>query len=66
MGRFDRIALDVQVHAETASAVKVSRDGNGRAAVWLPKSLVTIEDERSSGRARLIITEALATAKGLV
>lgn len=66
MSRRDRISLSVQVHAETDSAVKVSLDGSRRAAVWLPKQLVTIEDETSDGFATLWITETLATTKGLV
>lgn len=66
MGAYDKIRMDVQVHAETETAVKVSRDGNAKGGVWLPKSLVRVEDETSDGFGKLIITEALATAKGLV
>lgn len=66
MSRRDRISLSVQIHAETDTAVKVSLDGSRRAAVWLAKQLVEIEDETSDGFATLWITEALATTKGLV
>lgn len=60
-----RITLDVIVLEDTGPSVHVRRDGTARTA-WLPKQLISIENEQQDGTATLRLTHALANAKGLV
>lgn len=59
------IDLTLRWHHETAKAILVSDDGDREKAVWLPKSVVEVEDK---GRGIVVVTlpEPLAIDKGLV
>lgn len=68
----ERLRIEVIVMAETATAIQVampSRAARGTPVLrsaWLPKQLVTIENEAADGGATLVIARALAETRGLV
>ena len=65
MTKSDIIDLAMHLHAETASAIKVSDNGEAKHAVWLPKSQIEIE-KASGGNVCITLPEWLAIEKGLV
>lgn len=63
------VDLELQMHAETKLAIKVSDDGDPKYAVWLPKSAIEFEHrERGNSAALVLVTlpELLAIEKGLL
>lgn len=68
MGNRSELAhVEVMVHRVSERAVLVSDDGDPEAAVWLPMSLIVLEEEPIPGRAQIVaLPEWLAIAKGLV
>lgn len=58
------VDIEMRRHVETEKAILVSDDGDRDAAVWLPKSLIEIEDSGDT----IVVTmpERLAIEKGLV
>jgi hypothetical protein len=63
----DLTDLELMVHHATEKAVLVSADGTASTAVWLPKSLIELEEEPVAGRAQIVtLPEGLAVEKGLV
>lgn len=56
--------IDVQLHAETNKAWRVSLDGENNNAVWIPKSQAELEV--SGSHHRLTCPEWLALDKGLI
>ncbi len=66
MANSDLTDIDVQVHAETAKAWRVSTDGDHDTAVWVPKSQCELElSARSNTMGTLTCPEWLAIEKGL-
>lgn len=67
----DIVDLTVELHYETSpgeeneGAILVSDDGNKAKAVWLPKSLVEI-DERRGRTIEIQVPERIAAEKGLI
>lgn len=63
----DLIDIEVEVHHRVEKSVKVSIDGNVKAAVWLPLSAIEIAMRRGSDRyADVTLSERLGIDKGLV
>lgn len=65
MSKSDLVDLTMQLHAETAKAIRVSDDGDDKKAVWLPLSQVEIE-RKAKGIVIVTLPEWLAIDKGLV
>lgn len=63
-GRSHILDLEVQVHAQSERAVKVSADGEEANAVWLPLSQIEIAMKRN-GLAEVSMPAWLAVEKGL-
>lgn len=64
--RSNIVDLTVIYHHETEKAVLVS-DAEGSDKVWLPKSQIEIEGDRSRGSiVTITLPEPLATEKGLI
>lgn len=61
----DLLDLDVAVHARTDAGVKVSIDGEGKNAKWLPLRFVEIEHKHRNVHT-ITLPEWLAVEKGLV
>ncbi|MCF3935046.1 hypothetical protein L1787_16705 [Acuticoccus sp. M5D2P5] len=62
--RSDILDIEVQVHATSERAVKVSSDGDAARAVWLPLSQIEIAT-KGDGLAEVSLPEWLAIEKEL-
>jgi hypothetical protein len=64
-GNSDLVDIEVQIHHDTGSAVRVSLDGNDKKSVWLPLSLIEVEHGKR-GIATVTLPEWLAQREGLI
>lgn len=64
-GRSNIVDLSLHLHAVTEKAILVSENGDKDKAVWLPKSQVEYEEQKS-GYVEVQCPEWLANDKGLI
>ena len=64
---FDKIELELMIHAETEHAVLVSADGAEDAAMWCSKALLDFQGPIRCGKAQIVTMDIrLAETKGLL
>lgn len=61
----DLVDVEMQLHAETEKAIRVSDDGEDENGVWLPKSQVEFV-RKKGGIVVVTLPQWLAEQKGLV
>lgn len=65
MSKSGLIDLEVQVHAITERAIRVSDDGEDKNAVWLPLSQIEVENPAKK-ITTITVPEWLAEQRGLI
>lgn len=62
----DLVDLDMEIHAETEKAFKLSDDGERSSAKWVAKSQIEVERKAGTRTAKVTMPEWLAVENGWV